>query len=215
VFCYTETDKERVRDFGVPSRIEVISNGIDTERFTPDGPESELIDHDEPVVLFVGRLVEGKRPGLAVEAFARVREKYPGAELYFCGEGSLRGKLMERAAELGVCEAVTFLGQIPYEEMPNVYRSADVLVLPSQAEGVPRTIMEALASGVPVVSSDLPQVRSAFGESVSYVKSGNTPAYCNRICEVLNYNPDAKLDRSFQWQRTVKETTATLQTLAV
>ena len=169
IFCYTEEDKRRVRDLGVRSPIAVVSNGIDTERFTPNGSESELIDTDGPVVLFVGRFVEGKRPQRAVEAFAKCIESKPDAEMYLCGEGPLREQLEQRGAELGVREQVTFLGQVPYEEMPSVYRSADVLVLPSRAEGVPRTIMEALSSGVPVVSSDLPQVRSAFGEAVTYV----------------------------------------------
>ena len=211
IFCYTEEDKCRVRDLGVRSPIAVVSNGIDTERFTADGAESESIDADGPVVLFVGRFVEGKRPQLAVEAFAKVTESKPGAELYLCGEGPLREALEHRAAELGVREGVTFLGQVPYEEMPSVYRSADVLVLPSRAEGVPRTIMEALSSGVPVVSSDLPQIRSAFGEVVAYVGSGDRVAFGERLCDVLDRSTTDSLDSAFQWKRTVEETTTALQ----
>lgn len=211
IFCYTEEDKRRVRDLGVRSPIAVVSNGIDTERFTPGGATSELIDTDGPVVLFVGRFVEGKRPQLAVEAFAKVTESNPDAELYLCGEGPLREELEQRAAELGVREEVTFLGQVHYEEMPNVYRSADALVLPSRAEGVPRTIMEALSSGVPVVSSDLPQVRSAFGETVAYVESGDRVAFGNRLCDVLDRPAAVTLDSAFRWERTVEEMTAALQ----
>ncbi len=74
VFCYTDVDSQRVRDLGVTSRIEVVANGIDTERFTPEGPESDLINAEGPVVLFVGRFAEGMRPSLAVEAFAERRE---------------------------------------------------------------------------------------------------------------------------------------------
>ena len=213
VFCYTDEDKKRIQACGVSSPIAVVSNGIDTERFTPDGPESELIETAGPVVLFVGRFVEGKRPQLAVEAFAEVKESMPDAELYLCGEGPLREALEERARALGVWESVTFLGQVPYEEMPSVYRSADVLVLPSRAEGVPRTIMEALSSGVPVVSSDLPQVRSAFGETIAYVESGDGSVFGNQICSVLDRSSDVTLDSAFQWERTVEETTAALQTL--
>ena len=215
IFCYTEEDKCRVRDLGVRSPIAVVSNGIDTERFTADGAESESIDADGPVVLFVGRFVEGKRPQLAVEAFAKVTESKPGAELYLCGEGPLREALEHRAAELGVREGVTFLGQVPYEEMPSVYRSADVLVLPSRAEGVPRTIMEALSSGVPVVSSDLPQVRSAFGEAVAYVGSGDGTLFGDRLSSVLDRSMVGFLDSAFQWKQTVEETTAALQRIAL
>lgn len=209
VFCYTEADRDRVTEYGVTSPIEVVSNGIDTERFTPEGSASELIDAEGPVVLFVGRLVEGKRPEVAIEAFAEVRKSLPDAELYLCGEGPLQSELIELASELGVREAVTFLGQVPYEEMPTVYRGADVLVLPSRAEGVPRTIMEALASGVSVVSSDLPQVRSAFGDEVVYVDGGDSVAVGKAICEGVD-DSGSSLASTFQWERTVRESTEEL-----
>ena len=144
VFCYTEIDRRRMRGLGVRSRIGVVPNGIDTQRFTPDGPGSELIDAEGRVVLFVGRLVDGKRPWLAIEAFGAIREEFPDAELYFCGEGQLREELGRLARDLWVAEAVTFIGQVPYEEMPCIYRSSDVLVLPSRVEGLPRTVLEAM-----------------------------------------------------------------------
>lgn len=62
IFCYTEEDRRRVRDYGVASPIEVVPNGVDTERVTPESPTSELIEHDGLVAIFVGRLVDGKRP---------------------------------------------------------------------------------------------------------------------------------------------------------
>ena len=213
VFCYTDEDKNRVQEFGVSSQIEVVSNGIDTERFTPDGPESELVESDGAVVLFVGRLVEGKRPGLAVEAFAAVREEYPDAELYLCGEGPLLGELEKRATELDVREAVTFLGQVPYEEMPAVYRAADLLILPSRAEGVPRTVMEGLSTGAPVVCSNLEHVRSAFGEAVTYFDEGNSQMLTEAMSRELSSRQEVALDEGFRWRKTVEETTARLREL--
>jgi len=209
VFCYTEADRDRVRELGVSSRIEVIPNGIDTDRFTPDGPESDLIDAEGPVVLFVGRFAEGKRPGLAIEAFTEVLEEYPEAELYMCGEGPLRETVETNTRELGIESSVTFLGQVPYDEMPAVYRSANALVLPSRAEGVPRTIMEALSSGLPVVCSELPQVRSAFGNSAAYVSEEN--AFGKQLLDVLGSDGDlTRVDEQFSWEQTVAETTASL-----
>lgn len=203
IFCYTETDKERVREFGVSSPIEVVSNGIDTERFSPDGPESRLIDHNGPVVLFVGRLVDGKRPQDAVAAIEELDEN---VKLYLCGDGPIREKLEEQAGEQCV-----FLGRVPYDEMPAVYRAANVLVLPSRAEGVPRTVMEALSSGVPVVCSDLMHVRSAFGEEVRYAECGDVKEFIKKIKSVLETKQSASLDTRFRWEQTVEETTRNLE----
>ena len=211
VFCYTEEDRDRVREFGVHSRIEVVANGIDTERFTPEGSESELVERDGPVVLFVGRLVKGKRPSVALEGFASVVDEYPNASLYFCGEGPLREELEQQADALGIADAVSFLGQVPYDEMPAVYRSGDLLVLSSRAEGVPRTIMEALSSGVSVVSSELPQVRSAFGDAISYASEPD--AFGERMVKELGREGDSRLDSEFSWEQTVAETTAALESV--
>ncbi|ADD03729.1 putative glycosyltransferase, type 1 [Natrialba magadii ATCC 43099] len=207
VFCYTETDKERVREFGVSSRIDVVSNGIDTERFTPDGPESELIDAEGPVVLFVGRLVEGKRPERVLDAVNRLSDDYD-INLYFCGDGPLRSKLEAN----GGSEA-EFLGSVPYDEMPEIYRAADLLTLTSRAEGVPRTIMEALAAEVPVVSSDLPQVRAAFGDDVAYAPQEDANAFSEQVRAILESKTNPQLHEQFSWERTVTETTAALNQL--
>ncbi|RKD98087.1 glycosyltransferase family 4 protein [Halopiger aswanensis] len=213
VFCYTETDKERVRGFGVSSQIEVVPNGIDTERFMPEGPESDLVEADGPIVLFVGRLVEGKQPSIALEGFASVRKEYPNAEMYLCGEGPLQETLESQAADLGIEDSVTFLGQVPYDEMPNVFRSVDLFVLSSRAEGVPRTIMEALSTGIPVVCSELPQVKSAFGNEIAYAPVDNVDVFGDRMRETLMKESNAELDSEFSWERTVKQTTASLNRL--
>jgi glycosyltransferase involved in cell wall biosynthesis len=216
VFCYTDIDKERVRDLGVSSRIEVISNGIDTERFTPEGSESDLIDADGPVVLFVGRFADGKRPWLAVEAFDEVLEEYPDAELYLCGKGGLREELEAQVSELGIEESVTFLGHVPYDEMPKVYRNGDVLVLPSRAEGVPRTVLEAMASGVPVVMSDLEQVAAVVGNGGITVSDGDSTGFIEGIETVLSGiggDPREQVVDSFDWSDTAEQTTAVLEGL--
>lgn len=216
VFCYTEVDKERVRDLGVSSRIEVVPNGIDTERFTPEGQESELIDADGPVVLFVGRFTDGKRPWLAIEAFAEVLEEHPDAELYLCGEGGLRGDLEAQVTELGIGESVTFLGHVPYDEMPKVYRSGDVLVLPSRAEGLPRTVLEAMASGVPVIASDLEQISpvvSGHGETVSGKNSNDFTDSIETILDRSGGDPRSQVVNSFDWGDTAEQTTTLLKQL--
>lgn len=219
IFCYTDEDRARVRRFGVGADIEVVANGIDQTRFTPDGPESELVDGDGPVVLFVGRLVEGKRPGDTVEAFAGVRGEYPDAELYLCGDGPLRGELERQVRELGVAESVTFLGHLEYDEMPKVYRSADALVLSSRAEGLPRTVLEAFASETPAVTSDLEQVGPIVEQAGETVPVGDVSGFERELAGLLDDSERRTelgragrelVDERFRWQDTVEETTAVL-----
>ncbi|RNJ27097.1 glycosyltransferase [Halosegnis longus] len=215
VFCYTDVDKQRVRDLGVSTRIKVVSNGIDTERFTPEGPESDLIDAEGPVVLFVGRFAEGKRPWLAVEAFAQVLSEYPDAELYLCGDGALRGDLEAQVAELGIGEAVTFLGHVPYDEMPKVYRSGNVLVLPSRAEGVPRTVLEAMASGLEIVMSDLDQVSSVLRPRDQLVETADPKSYRTALRSALEERTGGTHEVSgHRWIETVERTTVALTSIS-
>jgi glycosyltransferase involved in cell wall biosynthesis len=216
VFCYTETDGKRVRDFGVSAPIEIIPNGIDTEQFAPSVPESEMVGHEGPVILFVGRLVTGKQPRLAFEAVSNVRTRHPDAKLYFCGTGPLRGELEQAVAERGLDDAVTFLGEVPYQAMPRIYSSADVLVLLSEAEGVPRAILEAVSSGVPAVVTDLPQYSDIGYEGIRKVSPDPVVAGDEivEILETANPNTDRQAIREkHQWKHTVAETTASLSSL--
>ncbi|PSQ23042.1 glycosyl transferase family 1 [Halobacteriales archaeon QS_8_65_32] len=220
-FCYTDEDAARLREFGVSTDIHVVSNGIDTDRFRPDGPASDRIS-GAPAVAFVGRLVEGKRPGDALSAIERVRETHPGARLFFVGRGPLRAALERRVAERGLGDAVTFLGEVPHEEMPGLYRGADLFVLPSRAEGLPRTVLEALATGTPVVTSDLSQLRPIVEGAGITVPVGDSEGFASALNELAG-DPDRytrygtqgreRVERDHSWADTVRLTTKHLESL--
>ncbi|KTG09028.1 glycosyl transferase family 1 [Haloprofundus marisrubri] len=221
VLCYTETDRQRVRSFNVNSRIEVVSNGIDTERFCPSGPKSSLIEDEVPVVLFVGRLVEGKQPRKVIESLALLREKCPDAELYICGSGPLQGELKELTERLELADAVHFLGYISYDEMPQVYRSGDVLLLPSRAEGLPRTVLEAMASGLPVVVSELEQMTDVVGDAGYFVDAEDSRSIAQALVSCLDHQDSnvigtrarSRIVEQYHWPRTVEKTTDVLTSL--
>lgn len=211
VFCYTETERDRLRELGVSRPIEVVSNGIDRSRFSPNGSTSDVMDHNGPVVLFVGRLVEGKRPVVALEAMECVRESFPEAKLFVVGEGPLREDV--EAAAAAVEGAVDFVGQVGYEDMPGLYRAADVLVLPSRAEGMPRVVMEATATGLPVVASDIGQLANARSDLVYSVGANDAQSYGTVVSEVLGKT--VEFDRTnivgADWSDTVSQTTDALE----
>jgi glycosyltransferase involved in cell wall biosynthesis len=222
VFCYTAADEKRLREFGVGTDIEVVPNGIDTDRFRPEGPTSDLIGTGDPTILFVGRLVEGKRPGDALAAIERVRESHPDARLLFAGDGPLGADLERHVADRGLGSAVKLLGPISYEEMPRLYRAADLFVLPSRAEGLPRTVLEALSTGVPVVTSDLPQLRSIvegvgrtvpIGDVAGFAAALNDLASAPERRTKLGERGRERMTAKYDWSDTVARTTARLETL--
>jgi glycosyltransferase involved in cell wall biosynthesis len=222
VFCYTAADGRRLREFGVETDIEIVPNGIDTERFRPDGPTGDLIETGDPTILFVGRLVEGKRPSDALAAIERVRESHPDARLVFAGDGPLGADLERHAADSGLGSAVEFLGTIPYEAMPQLYRAADLFVLPSRAEGLPRTVLEALSTGVPVVTSDLPQLRSIVEGVGHTVPVGDVAGFAAALTDLASA-PEQRtkfgehgrklVTAEYDWSDTAARTTARLERL--
>ncbi len=118
--------------------------------------------HTAPLrVLFVGGLDRAhafKGVAVLLKAVSRV----PAAQLFIVGDGDLRSTYEEQTRALGIADRVTFLGAVSDADLPAVYRSANVLVLPStvRSEAFGVVLLEAMASGVPVIASDLPGVRT-------------------------------------------------------
>lgn len=142
------------------SQLSCIPNGVDTDLFQPrDGcvdargglRESLGIEAGVPLVGFVGRLSPEKGPEVFVNAMARLHRSVPQACGVLVGDGPMRQELERLAAGLGSPEGVKFAGV--REDMPAVYRALDVLVSSSHSEAMPLCVMEAMASGVPVVAT--------------------------------------------------------------
>lgn len=147
VLCYSETDEQRLRDRGVDAPIRVVNNGIDCQQFTPGR------DREGSGLLFVGRLTDAKGLPTLLEAVARLESDYPDLTLDVVGDGPERSRYERRCRQLGIADRVTFVGDVPYDEMVRYYREAAAFVLPSHCEGLPRTVLEAMACETPVVAS--------------------------------------------------------------
>jgi glycosyltransferase involved in cell wall biosynthesis len=222
-FCYTDVEREKLRDLGVDSDIEVIHNGIDSKRFSPTGDtHSRIAGVAGQTVIFVGRLVEGKRPQDVLSAFKSVHDEHPSARLFFCGSGPMREELEQESKRAGIANAVEFLGRVPYEEMPSVFRAADVFTIASRTEGFPRTVMESLACETPVVSTRLEQTAPVVKNAGEIVPVGDTAALADALSGLLT-DPEclSRLGRNgreivtsnYDWAETVEYTTQALERL--
>ena len=134
----------------------VARNGIDTASFAFDQHTRNRMRPDGPdafVVGFVGRLAPQKNPEKLLHVFAAVAQTCDAARLWIVGDGELRASLEQKAIELGIDNRTTFWGD--RSDVPNLLQGMDCLVMPSRFEGLPVALVEAQASGLPCVISDV------------------------------------------------------------
>lgn len=181
--------RRRAIDRGYPSeRTIMIHNGINLSQFTATKAFPQ-----EGLILHVGRLVPKKGTKLLIHAFAQVRERHREARLVIIGDGPLRAGLERLAAERGIGDAVTFLGQRSQEEVASWMRRAWLLAAPSltacdgDAEGLPTAIVEAAAAGLPVVASDHSGAPEAVDDGASgfVVPEGDAAALTRRLLDLI------------------------------
>ncbi|RLB44288.1 MAG: glycosyltransferase [Deltaproteobacteria bacterium] len=175
-----------------------------------------LTDRQEPIILGVGELCGRKNFSCLIRAFALVNNKVP-SRLIILGEGRQRAHLQHLAGELGIADRISLPGFVsnPYAFMAR----ASVFVLSSLCEGAPVVLMEALALGIPVVSTDCPSGPAEIlegGKIAPLVPIGDPATMAQAILSVLDKPPDPELLRSASMPFTVKKATdCYLQTIGL
>lgn len=159
--CLSRSMQREAEEFGLcPDRLTVIPNGIDVAavraRADPRRDAVKPLPWGPGVkaVLYVGRLGQEKGVDVLIEAFARVLALVPAAVLYCAGDGPARPALEALARDLGLSDAVQFLGQ--RDDVERLLAGCDVFALPSWSEGLSNALLEALAVGAPIVATDVP-----------------------------------------------------------
>jgi glycosyltransferase involved in cell wall biosynthesis len=132
-------------------RIEVINNGVDTDVFHPSPRDREVPRPQAFCVLFVGRLIERKGVVHLLQAFGDLAANDASCRLVIVGDGPERLRLERLSHELGIGDRVDFRGAVPQVELTAIYQRADVFVMPALQEGMSNAVLEAMASGLPIV----------------------------------------------------------------
>lgn len=137
----------------------VIPNGINLERFeclSKERMRKRLhIRDDENICIFVGSLRPVKGVRYLIEAMKIIADKNTNTRLFIVGDGEERKFLENRSRDLNIVQYINFVGQVPNEEVPWYMVSADIFILPSLSEGFPVAVLEAMASGLPVITTNL------------------------------------------------------------
>lgn len=171
VIALNDEERKNYKHLGVPDeKIDIIPNGIDIEEFRclPDPAEFRNrynIKRDEKIILFVGRIHEIKGLDILINAFHGILQGIRGVKLVLAGPDdgymqTLKGIVLEK----GILSDIIFTDLLSGEEKLAAYSAADIFVLPSRSEGFPVTVLEACASGLPVVITD----RCNFPEIKTY-----------------------------------------------
>ncbi len=184
-----------VQDYGLDEeRIRVLPLAVALEDFRPaPKPQGLLRRHDltgKPVILFVGRMAGNKRIDLLVEALPLVREAVPNTVLMLVGDVSANRAVEEnvqrtrqRAVNLGIDEAVIFAGSV--ERVSDYFHLADIYVSASLHEGFGVPLIEAMASGVPVVASRATAHPEVVGDAGLLCEPDNAADLADKVIQVL------------------------------
>jgi len=135
-----------------PAAMDIVQRRCERERLFGSGG-------DELILISVGRLDHQKNPLLMIKAFAAVHSSYPNARLVMVGDGMLRTAVVEEIRRLGLEGVIVLKGLMRNEAVAELVRLADLFVLSSAYEGMPICVLEALGSGVPVVTTDVGEVK--------------------------------------------------------
>lgn len=185
--------KEAIEAYGIRNKFQVVPNVVNTEIFYPLSSRNQ--SGDKKRVLMVGNLIPVKGIPYLLRALARIKEERRDFALDIVGDGANRGEYEELTKELSLEDMVNFHGLKLKEEVPKFMRSCDFLVLPSLCETFGAVIVEALASGKPVVASDVGGIKEIINEDLGVLVP---PRDINKLQQAIEFMLDNYVDYSPQ-----------------
>ena len=193
-------------DAGVVATGARVFDVLEAASLLPDGDGPEMQLDGTPAVLWVGRLVPGKDPLTAVQAFALIAERQPDAHLHLLAtDRMLETQVREAVGRLGTAATrVHVHAPVPHDRMGAWYSAADVFLSTSHHEGSGYSVIEALSRGCPPAVTDIPPHRSIVGDLGATFAVGDAPAAARAIEQAMSTPRADVLDRSrnvLSWER--------------
>ena len=170
--------------------VKILHNGVDLDVFKYYPEERRnirdefSIASDVKLIGHVGRFDEQKNHMFLLDVFQKIHQKDSNTKLMLVGKGALEEKIRNRAKELGVYDSVIFTGV--RSDVPQILSAMDVFVLPSFYEGMPNTIIESQATGLPCVIADTITKEANITGLVEYLPLGNSDAWAEKALSIIN-----------------------------
>ena len=201
-------------DNSAENRVLIIPMGVDTSKFNPKKRNSNLKEkyEAEHLILSVGRLVEKKGINYLIIAMKDVVKYFPNAKLIIGGSGPERENLEDLTRSIGLDSNVIFVGYIDDSELPVYYASCDLFVLPSvktkegDTEGLGVVLLEAMASGTPVIGSDIGGIKDIIEDGTNglLAKPQDPEDLAEKIIKLLK-DSELRHKLSEEGMKTIKE----------
>lgn len=189
-----------IQTYGLRDRYTVIPTGIDLEPYRhTDGRSlrSKMGWQDEKVLISIGRLGQEKNWDTLLKAVKRVHQKHPEVRFVLIGDGMERESLQRLATELGISERITFTGEMPFSDVIQYLKAADLFGFASVTETQGLVTMEALAAGLPVVAVDASGTRDCVEDGEQgYLVPNDADALADSIIRLLDSPGTMKKFRS-------------------
>lgn len=188
--------RKTVISWGIdPKKITIIEDRVDCDHFNPEIDGTEIrntLGKYRKIAISVGSLIEIKGFDTLLEAVKIVKKSENNFLVMILGDGEQKEFLQKKAKELGILDSVVFMGNIPYENIPKYYAASDLFVHPSYVESMGRVILEAQASGKPVVATNIGGIPEAASKSAILVPSKDPKLLADGILKVLKSQDLAK-----------------------
>ena len=215
VWCVSSDLAEIAARLGAaPDRVHTIRNGVDGEVFAPrplqEARAALQVDGQRRLVLFVGWLSALKGVPQLLEAMAQLNRKGDDWDLALIGEGSIEAALRARARELGIEQRVRFVGAQNAQQIATWMNASDYLCLPSDSEGCPNVVVEALSCGTPVVANTVGGIPELMNERSGVLMPNNTAVAIAEALEKaasITWNREQiAQENSRSWKQVARET---------
>ncbi len=202
-----------LKDYGVTRPIKVIPTGIELHRFRKENQteaalislkESLGIKKEAPVILFIGRIAKEKSIEVVLRQMPKVLNAIPDAKYLIVGDGQTVGELRTLAKELDIEDSVIFAGEQPWEKIGMFYRLGDAFVSPSVTETQGLTIIEAMASDVPVVARNDKNIDGLINDRFNGMVFNSENELAGILIELLS-NRELSRNIVLNAQKTVEE----------
>jgi glycosyltransferase involved in cell wall biosynthesis len=186
--------REILLGMGVDAEIEVVPNGVDLKPFAQPATARDRAEFgfapDQVVLIYVGRLGPEKNLAFLLRAFAGAAYAYEHVRLLIVGDGPERDNLQDRASAMAIENKVYFTGMVPYADLPGYLAAADAFATASVTEVHPLSVIEAMASGLPVLGIHSPGVGDTVTDGeTGFLSTEDLAAYTAKMVRLATDQP--------------------------